>query len=82
MKLWKKGAIIGGIWGILSIIPYSYVSAFDPLNKKVLLILLGLPAFIAIIMNLHFLFAFIGAPIVGVIIGAGIGYLIEKRLSR
>lgn len=82
MEVWKKGAIIGGIWGILSIIPYSYISAFDPLNKKVLLILLGLPAFIAIIMNLHFLFVFIGAPIVGVIIGAGIGYLIEKRLLR
>jgi len=79
MRLWKKGAIIGGIWGILSIIPYSYINMFDPLYKKILLTMIGLPTYIALIMQFHFIFVFIGALIVGVIVGGGTGYLIEKR---
>jgi len=78
MDIWKKGAIIGGIWGLLSIIPYSYISSFDPLDKKILFTLLGLPTFMALTLKFHFLFVFIGGPIVGIIIGAGIGYLIER----
>lgn len=78
MNLWKKGAIIGGIWGLLSIIPYSHISSFESLSQKILLTLLGFPAFIALLTGFHFLFVFIASPIIGIIIGAGIGYLIEK----
>ncbi len=79
MKIWMKGAIIGGIWGLLSIIPYSYISAFDPLYKKILLTLIGFPTFIALSMHFHFILIFVGAPIVGIIIGAIIGYLIGEK---
>lgn len=60
MEVWKKGAIIGGLWGLLSTIPYSYINAFDHFTKKFLLTLIGLPAFIALIMNFHFSFIFFG----------------------
>ena len=79
MKIWQKGAIIGGIWGLLSIIPYSNISNFDPMDKRILLTLIGFPTYIASIMQFHFIFVFIGSPIIGVIIGTIIGYLIEKR---
>lgn len=81
MKIWMKGAIIGGIWGLLSIIPYSYISAFDPLYKKILLILIGFPTFIALSMNFHFILVFIGAPMVGIVIGTIIGYLIGGKIK-
>lgn len=79
MNLWKKGAIIGGIWGLLSIIPYSYISSFDSMSQKILLTLFGFPTFIALFIGFHFILIFIGSPIIGIIIGGGIGYLIEKR---
>ncbi len=79
MNTLMKGAIIGGIWGLLSIIPYSYISAFDPLYKKILLTLIGFPTFIALSIHLHFMLIFIGAPIIGIIIGMMIGYLIRGR---
>lgn len=82
MKLWKKGAVIGGIWGLLSIIPYSYITVSDPLDKKILLISIGFPTHIALIMQFHFMLVFIGAPMFGIIIGAGIGYLIERRYIK
>ena len=82
MRSWKKGAVIGGIWGLLSIIPYSYISSFDSPDKKILLTLIGFPAFIAISAGFHFLFVFIGGPIIGIIVGAAIGYLIEKRYVK
>ena len=78
MKTWNKGAIIGGIWGLLSIIPYSYASTFDNPLSEILLTIVGLPAFIAIIMNLHFFYVFIASPVIGIIIGAGMGYVIES----
>lgn len=79
MNLWKKGAIIGGIWGLLSIIPYSYISSFDGMGNKILLTLLGFPTFIALLTGFHFSLIFIGSPIIGIIIGTGIGYLLEER---
>jgi hypothetical protein len=79
MKTWKKGAIIGGVWGLLSIIPYSYISNFESFDKKILFILVGFPTFISVNMNIHFLYVFIGSPIIGIIIGTIIGYIIEKR---
>jgi uncharacterized membrane protein len=82
MNLWKKGAIIGGIWGLLSIIPYSHVSSFESLGQNILLTFLGFPTYIALLTGFHFLFVFIGSPIIGIIIGAGIGYLIEKRCIK
>ena len=78
MKTWKKGAIIGGIWGLLSIIPYSYMSTFNNPLSKILLTIIGLPVFLSLIMNLHFLYVFIASPIIGIIIGAGMGYIIES----
>lgn len=79
MRLWKKGAIIGGIWGLLSIIPYSYLSSFDGISQNILLTLLGFPTYVALLTGFHFLFIFIGSPVIGIIIGTGIGYLLEKR---
>ncbi len=78
MKAWKKGAIIGGIWGLLGIVPYSYASTFDNPSSQILLTIIGLPAFIALSMNFHFLFIFIASPIIGIIIGAGMGYVFEN----
>ncbi len=80
INLWKKGAIIGGIWGLLSIIPYSHISSYDTLSQKIFLTLIGFPTFIALLIGFHFLFVFIGSPIIGIIIGTGISYLIEKRV--
>ena len=82
MKSWKKGAVIGGIWGLLSIVPYSYISSFDGPDKKILLTLIGFPAFIALSAGFHFLYVFIGSPLIGIIIGTSIGYLLEKRCAK
>lgn len=79
MKSWKRGAILGGIWGLLSIIPYSYISSFDGPIQKILLTLLGFPAYIALSAGFHFIFVFIGSPVIGMIIGAVTGYLLKKR---
>ncbi len=78
MKAWKKGAILGGIWGLFGVIPYSYISTFDDPFSKILITLIGFPTFIALTMNLHFSFIFISSPIIGIFIGGGIGYIIEN----
>lgn len=79
METWKKGAIIGGIWGLVGTFFYSYITAFDPLYKKILFILFGLPTFIAITLKFHFILIFIGSIIIGIIIGAITGYLIKHK---
>ena len=82
MRLFKKGAIIGGIWGLLSIVPYSYKSSFNSMNLEILITLLGFPTFIALLTGFHFSLIFIVSPIIGMMFGAGIGYLIEKRCIK
>ena len=82
METWKKGAIIGGIWGLLGTFFYSYISAFDPLYKKIFFVLFGLPTFIALTLKFHFLSIFIMSIIFGIIIGVIIGYLINMKEKR
>ncbi len=60
--------IIGFLWGLISIIPYSYINNSDLLIRKFLLTFLGLPTYIAIALGFQFSFVFIGAPIMGIVI--------------
>lgn len=79
METVTKGAIIGGIWGILSILPYSTIKDNDSPTKRAILTLLGLPTYIAVKSGAQFQYVFVGSPLVGATIGAGTGYIYEKR---
>jgi len=84
MKKWEIGAIIGAIWGLISLKTLSGGVWLDPLR----LYSFGLPTALAFpIVHLSYdifglsasyVVLYLSAPGIGALIGAGIGYLIDK----
>jgi len=87
MKKWKVCAIIGGIWGLLSLITLSGGTWLNPLIRYTF----GLPTTLAFgsvdwlnAITTGFTIAvshtmlFLLASLIGALIGAGVGYLIDK----
>jgi len=77
MKKWKIGSIIGGIWGLTSIIILSGGVWLNPLIRYTFGLPTTLAFFIADIWNSHIVF-FLLAPIISIMFGAGLGYLIDR----
>lgn len=87
MKAWKKGAIVGAVWGIIGI--FFYIVA-DMLNispnkgiESIIFsilgwIFVGIPFKIAVYLGFGFYYVFIGAVLVCILIGIFVGYLYEK----
>ena len=78
MKKWKVGVVIGGIWGLIGIIGLTEgVWHLNPLITYSF----GLPALLAFWIAdpwQSYIIFFLLAPIIGALIGSGIGYLIDK----
>ena len=77
MKKWKIGTVVGAVWGLISLITLSGGTWLNPLIRYTF----GLPTILAFriadIWN-SYIVLFLLAPIIGVLIGAIVGYLIDK----
>ncbi len=73
-----KGALIGLVWGLVSIPIYSTIKDTDSSSAKTIKTIAGLPTYIALKSGAQFQYIFVGSPLVGMGIGAGTGYLINK----
>lgn len=90
MPAWKKGALIGGAWTIISLAPISYLKPFTGGMEGAGLILF-LPNLLVGLLNYHFYtfnpemeaymlpLSFVIGLLMVSIVGAGIGYFIEKE---
>ena len=81
MRAWIKGVIIGAflgfIWSIIGMIveiPYE--------NFVWVEYIIGFPIYIAGKLGFGFVLGFIGAPLVGIVLGALIGFLYELYRGR
>lgn len=77
MDKWKIGAIIGGIWGLTSLITLSGGIWFNPLIKYTFGLPMTLAFPVADIWDSHAIL-FLLAIGIGALIGVGVGYLIDK----
>ena len=77
MKNWKIGSIIGGIWGLTSIITLSGGMWLNPLIRYTFGLPTTLAFFIADIWNSHIVL-FLLALVIGALVGTGVGYLVDK----
>ncbi len=83
MKAWKKGAVIGLIWGILPFILDWLLFVLKIKIPLALGIILGLPAYLAkYYLGFVYVAIFIGSSLVGIIIGAYVGWLFDLRKER
>lgn len=82
MKAWKKGAIVGAVWGLVSIAPYSKIDITEVIWMKSLYAIFGFPTDLAIKLGFRFYLIFIGAPLIGILIGALLGYLYDLLKKR
>jgi len=87
MKSWKLGSIIGGIWGVTSIITLSGGMWLNPLIRYTF----GLPTTLSFFISnwlipititigigVSYIILLLLAPIIGALIGTGVGYLVDK----
>ncbi|GBE18579.1 hypothetical protein BMS3Abin16_01184 [archaeon BMS3Abin16] len=80
MKAWKKGAIVGAIWGILGIVTEEFIF---PLERLSLLgFVLGIPYIFAVLLGFGYWMVFIGGGVFGTIIGSFIGFLFDLRKEK
>ena len=81
MKRWEIGAIIGAVWGLLSLITLSGGIWLNPLIKYTFGLPMTLAFPIADIWNSHIVL-FLLALIIGILIGAVIGYVFEVGMRK
>ncbi len=77
MKKWKAGAVVGAVWGLISLITLSGGIWLDPIIAYTF----GLPTVLAFrIADIwdSYIVLFLLAPIIGVLIGVIVGFLIDK----
>ena len=77
VEKWKVGAIIGAIWGLISLITLSGGIWLNPLVRYTF----GLPTTLAFQIAdiwVSYILLFLLAPTIGAIIVVGIVYLIDK----
>ncbi len=85
MKAWQKGAIVGAVWGIISVLFIMMGVAEKSTPSPIYYYLLSAPAWIlaiiggAIFRSPNGALLFVLAPLVYFLIGAYIGRLYEKR---
>jgi hypothetical protein len=77
MKMWVKGAIIGGIWSILGFIVEIPIKELAWLE-----IVFFFPILIAKLLGFVSYAAFLGGPLVGIVIGSFIGFLYDLRKEQ
>ncbi|MBU4266441.1 MAG: hypothetical protein L6243_01830 [Candidatus Altiarchaeales archaeon] len=82
LKLWMVTGILGIIWGIVGL-PIATLLAgvltnSSPLHVQIVHYIVAFPTYLALTLGFHFVLIFIGSPLVGLITGILIGYLIEK----
>ncbi|KAF5412143.1 MAG: hypothetical protein C5S38_08685 [Candidatus Methanophagaceae archaeon] len=78
MKKWKIGTVVGAVWGLISLITLSGGSWLNPLIRYTF----GLPTTLAFLIAdiwHSYIVLFLLAPIIGVLIGAIIGYLFDEN---
>jgi hypothetical protein len=74
MKVWMKGAIVGGIWPIIvGFIPFPEIKSLYFIG-----IIIQLPGYIAGKLGFYWYSTFVVSPLIGALIGGGIGYLYQK----
>lgn len=79
MKAWKKGAIVGGLWGLVSAVGFGFQLTKPITQISVVYDILFLPGSIAARTVLApAAGAFIVYPIFSIMIGVLIGYLIGR----
>jgi len=87
MNKWKLGAIIGAVWGLFgSIARLEGVWVWYPdIGSIWMLWTFGLPALLAFaitdISSQTYIMFLLLSPIIGALIGGGIGYLIDMSLK-
>lgn len=77
MKAWKKGAIIGLIWSILFFF-IEDLGIIPPWLGRILFFYV----YIARFLGFYYESIFIGMPLIGIIIGAFIGFLYDLRKEK
>ena len=82
MKTWMKGAILGFIWSLLIFLNniYKFVVFYEELSW--INYLIALPLYIARELGFGFVLGFIGVPLVGIVLGALLGFLYEWYKGR
>ena len=78
MRAWIKGAILGFIWSILGF-KIATMSFIKPVWFK---IITGFPNFIAVKLGFGWWLVFVGGPLVGIVLGALLGFLYEWYKGR
>lgn len=91
LKTWKKGAIIGGIWGLVSVIGFGFASYYlNPTIAKIIFfpswfirdVLYGSPIPLIYVIYIAWPIGLLVILLVGAFIGAGLGFLSEKSRER
>ena len=90
MKAWVKfallGGMLGGIWGIsgcaIATLLFGVLTNSVPISTQIMHHLMCLPVDIALKLGFHFYALFIGAPLIGFIIGATTGALISLLIQH
>lgn len=97
MKSWKKGAIVGGMWGLVGIAILSKTpgtifpfSMHRPSTIPYYIIILAFPSFISAKLSLewgeffllYLITFFLGAILIGALIGSVVGLTVKKFTQR
>ena len=77
MKAWEKGAILGFIWSILGFVVEIPIKEIAWLE-----IIFFFPILVGKLLGFVNVAAFIGGPLMGIIIGAFIGFLFDRSEER
>ena len=77
MKAWEKGAILGFIWSILGFVVEIPIKEIAWLE-----IIFFFPILVGKLLGFVNVAAFIGGPLMGIIIGAFIGFLFDLRKEK
>jgi len=81
-KNWKRGIVFGFIWGVVGMFMANLLVGIltnqSSFFVKFIHYVLGFPTYMALFLGFHFYLIFIGSPLIGIITGALIGFLMDK----